>query len=336
MDGRFETIQGIEAECRCRVSWIDEYGDRDGDLFVEYHQESAKGIANQGWKDSDDSVVHRNGEYAETPIALAEVQGYVYQAKNGMAQLFEAIGEEVRAQQLRNEASKLKAAFEEAFWLEEQQFYAIALDKDKQAVGTLTTNPGHVLFAEMLPEDRAEAVSRMLVSERMFSGFGIRTMGEGEAGYNPMSYHDGSVWPHDNSMILLGMGKLGHHEQANIVIDGLMKAAQSFEYDRLPELFCGYPDTQELVKYPVACSPQAWAAGTPLVFVQTMLGLYPDSLNKKVALHPVLPESINQMTLRHISIGSGLLDVHVYREKGKLKVDILKNTTGCELTWQQK
>ncbi|MFG6494568.1 amylo-alpha-1,6-glucosidase [Fictibacillus sp. UD] len=323
-----QLLPNIEAA----LNWIDEYGDRDGDGFVEYHQESSKGIANQGWKDSGDSIVHRNGDYAETPIALSEVQGYVYQAKIGVAAIFEAQGKREEANKLREQAEKLKNLYDEQFWMEDQQFHAIALDKDKKQVGTLTTNPGHVLFAEMLEEDRAEKVIEKLVGPVFFSGYGMRTMAEGEAGYNPMSYHDGSIWPHDNSMILLGMSKLDHQQEANTVINGLIEAASHFEYDRLPELFCGYDSTiGRAVKYPVACSPQAWAAGTPLVFVQTILGLFPDSLNKVIKLSPQLLENMNVLKVERIKIGEGYLSVDVQKDGLKTVVTILENTTGYEV-----
>ncbi|MDM5317028.1 amylo-alpha-1,6-glucosidase [Fictibacillus sp. b24] len=323
-----QLLPNIEAA----LNWIDEYGDRDGDGFVEYHQESRKGIANQGWKDSGDSIVHRNGDYAETPIALSEVQGYVYQAKLGVAAIFEAEGKREEANKLREQAEILKKLYDEQFWMEDQQFHAIALDKDKKQVGTLTTNPGHVLFAEMLEEDRAEKVIEKLVGPAFFSGYGIRTMAEGEAGYNPMSYHDGSIWPHDNSMILLGMSKLDHQHEANTVIKGLIEAASHFEYDRLPELFCGYDSTiGRAVKYPVACSPQAWAAGTPLVFVQTILGLFPDSLNKVIQLSPQLLDNMNVLKVERIKIGEGYLSVEVKRDGLKTLVTILENTTGYEV-----
>ncbi len=322
----------LQPNVEAALNWIDEYGDRDGDGFVEYHQESSKGIANQGWKDSGDSIVHRNGDYAETPIALSEVQGYVYQAKNGIAAIFEVQGKVEEANRLRNEAEKLKRLYDEKFWMEEQGFHAIALDKDKKQVGTLTTNPGHVLFAEMLDDHKASKVIEKLVSPRFFSGYGIRTMAEEEAGYNPMSYHDGSIWPHDNSMILLGMSKVNHQRDANTVISGLIKAASHFEYDRLPELFCGYGSkTGRAVKYPVACSPQAWAAGTPLVFIQTILGLFPDSLNKVVHLSPHLLENMNELRVDGIKIGEGHLSVHVRREKEKTIVEIKENTTGYQM-----
>ncbi|KZE69320.1 amylo-alpha-1,6-glucosidase [Fictibacillus phosphorivorans] len=323
-----QLLPNIEAA----LNWIDEYGDRDGDGFVEYHQESSKGIANQGWKDSGDSIVHRNGDYAETPIALSEVQGYVYQAKLGVAAIFEAQGKREEANRLRGQADKLKKRYDEKFWMEDQQFHAIALDKDKQQVGTLTTNPGHVLFAEMLEEDKAEKVMEKLVDPVFFSGYGIRTMAEGEAGYNPMSYHDGSIWPHDNSMILLGMSKLKHQDEANLVINGLIEAANHFEYDRLPELFCGYDSKiGRAVKYPVACSPQAWAAGTPLVFIQALLGLFPDSLNKVIQLSPQLLENMNVLKVERIKIGEGYLSVDVQRDGSKTMVTILENTTGYDV-----
>ncbi len=323
-----ELGENIEAA----LNWIDEHGDRDGDLFVEYHQESSKGIANQGWKDSGDSIVHRNGEYAKTPIALSEVQGYVYQAKRGIASIYEQLGKEAEAVKLRNQAEKLKEKFNEAFWMEDQQFYAIALDEKKQQVGTITSNPGHTLFSGIVEGERADAVSDMLVSPKMYSGFGVRTMGEGEAGYNPMSYHDGSIWPHDNSMILLGMSKLGKAAHASQVMEGLIKASASFEYDRLPELFCGYDASRgKAVKYPVACSPQAWAAGTPLVFIQALLGLFPDSLKEEVRMSPSLLEGMNKLTVRNIKIGKGLLSLQAARTESGVKLEITENTTGYQI-----
>ncbi|MCL6585446.1 MAG: amylo-alpha-1,6-glucosidase [Anoxybacillus sp.] len=330
--GDFELVRQLKNNIDDALMWIDQYGDRDGDLFVEYHQESAKGIANQGWKDSGDSIVHRNGEYAESPIALVEVQGYVYQAKMGLADIFEQLNEHEQAAKLRQQAEELRVKFEKQFWMEDVQFYAIALDGNKRQVGTITSNPGHVLFAEMLDSERMEKTIRTLLSPKMFSGYGIRTMGEGEAGYNPMSYHDGSVWPHDNSIILLGLSKLGKREEANIVMGGLIEAASHFEYDRLPELFCGYSKQfGKPVKYPVACSPQAWAAGTPLVFVQSLLGLFPNSLKKEIRLSPTLLEPMNVLKVENIAIGNGRLSVTVTRQNGETNVHIAQNTTGYEV-----
>jgi glycogen debranching enzyme len=333
--GDFLIVEQLEENIEAALQWIDQYGDRDGDVFIEYHQESSKGIANQGWKDSDDSIVHRNGEYAKSPIALSEVQGYVYQAKMGMADIFEKINKKERAEELRRQAKQLKEKFDESFWMEDVQYYAIALDEKKEQVGTITSNPGHVLFSGMLNEDRVNAVVNMLLSPKMFSGFGIRTMGEGEAGYNPMSYHDGSIWPHDNSMILLGLSKLKYQKETIQVIEGLIHAAAYFEYDRLPELFCGYDRSiGKAVKYPVACSPQAWAAGTPLVFIQALLGLFPNSLTKEIYLSPVLLDSMNILKVENIAIGSGELSVTVRRNDDSFEVAIDKNTTGYEIVLQ--
>lgn len=330
--GDLQIAEELQVHIERALNWIDQYGDRDGDLFVEYHQESSKGIANQGWKDSGDSIVHRNGEYAETPIALSEVQGYVYQAKIGIADLYEKLGNSTKALELRKQAEGLKEKFEQEFWMEDQKFYAIALDQNKQQVGTITSNPGHVLFSGMLDENRANEVTEMLLSPKMFSGYGIRTMGEGEAGYNPMSYHDGSIWPHDNSMILLGMSANGQKKAVKKVMSGLVRSSEHFEYERLPELFCGYEDSiGKAVKYPVACSPQAWAAGTPLVFVQSLLGLFPDSLNKRIILSPTLLDEMNFLSVSEISIGEGSLSISVTRTEQGINVAIENNTTGFEV-----
>jgi glycogen debranching enzyme len=335
--GDFSLAEELAENIDAALHWIDEYGDRDGDGFVEYHQESSKGIANQGWKDSGDSIVHRNGDYAETPIALSEVQGYVYQGKLGIAAIYDAQGKAEEAAKLREQAERLKQRYDEHFWMEAHQFHAIALDKEKNQVGTLTSNPGHVLIAEMLDEEKASAVIEKLITPAFFSGYGIRTMAEGEAGYNPMSYHDGSIWPHDNSMILLGMSKLNYQSQANKVINGLMDAARHFEYDRLPELFCGYDTSAgRAVKYPVACSPQAWAAGTPLVFIQTILGLFPDALKKQIHLSPKLLDNMNELKVDKIKIGRGYLSLEVLRENENTRVVIEENSTGYEIVRQEQ
>ncbi|KMJ58238.1 amylo-alpha-1,6-glucosidase [Bacillus sp. LL01] len=331
--GDLKVVKDLESNIEAALTWIDQYGDRDGDLFVEYHQEASKGIANQGWKDSGDSIVHRNGDYATTPIALSEVQGYVFQAKMGLASIFDKLGNKEKAEALRDQSQKLKIKYDEAFWMDDVNYYAIALDRDKQQVGTITSNPGHVLFSEMLDEEKAKAVIETLISPKMFSGFGIRTMGTEEAGYNPMSYHDGSIWPHDNSMVLLGMSKIKEQEAANVVIEGLIEAASHFEYDRLPELFCGYDHSVgKAVKYPVACSPQAWAAGTSLVFVQSILGLFPDALEKKIVLSPVLPNGMNLLEVEKVKIGEGHLSVTAVRNAhGSVELNIKENTTGYEV-----
>ncbi|WGU93058.1 amylo-alpha-1,6-glucosidase [Paenibacillus dendritiformis] len=304
-----------------------------GSGFVAYRQEAEKGFPNQGWKDSANSIVHRSGEYAEAPIALSEVQGYVYQAKKSLAPIVAVMGDAEWAQRLDEEAERLRARFESSFWMEDEQCYAIALDQDQRQVRSVTSNPGHLLMSGLPEASRAKALSQRLMKDDMFNGYGIRTMSTEAAGYYPMSYHNGSVWPHDNAMILLGLGKLGFKQEAGRVISGLLRASSFFEYQRLPELFCGYgPETGHPVPYPTTCSPQAWAAGTSIVFLQAMLGLYPDAAKREIALSPFLPEGMDQLTTERIAIGSGHLSVSVTRREGEsFAVEILENTTGFEL-----
>lgn len=334
--GDLELFKTLELNVEAALQWIDQYGDQDGDGFVEYHQESAKGIANQGWKDSGDSVVHRNGDYAQTPIALSEVQGYVYQAKKGIASLYEQAGNSEKHDTLNREADTLKEAFEKAFWMEDQSFYAIALDKDKKQVGTLTSNPGHLLMSGILNPERAKAVTETLVSPKMFSGYGVRTMGKGEAAYNPMSYHDGSIWPHDNSLIFLGMSQSGYQKEAAQVIEGLIEASKAFEYDRLPELFCGYDQVLgNPVPYPVACSPQAWAAGTPFLMVQTLLGLKVDSVKNEISIQPHFLEGMTTLGLSKTAIGGGILSFQITRNVGYV-LEVKENTTGYKVIFNKQ
>jgi len=316
------------------LAWIDRYGDRDGDGFLEYRRDADGGLANQGWKDSGDSIVHADGVYAQGSIALAEVQGYVYQAKSRLAPIMQTLGQAESAGKLNDEAKRLRQRFEEAFWIEEEQYYAIALDGEKKQVRSVTSNPGHALMSGMIAGARSEAVAKRLLADDMFSGYGIRTMSMKSAGYNPMSYHDGSVWPHDNSLIILGLKNSGFNREAVRAMDGLTEAANHFEYGRLPELFCGYDTTiGHPVSYPVACSPQAWAAGTPLLFLQTMLGIKPDAAGRTIALDPDLLAGMNELTVERLRIGAGELSLVIRREREgeKPSVTVLSNTTGCEI-----
>lgn len=333
--GDLELFQSLESQVEAALQWMDQFGDLDRDGFVEYHQESAKGIANQGWKDSGDSIVHRNGDYAKTPIALCEVQGYIYQAKIGIASLFQQVGCTEKSADLKNQANELKGLFEKAFWMDDEAFFAIALDKDKKQVGTTTSNPGHLLLSGILGTNHAKAVTEKLVSPKMFSGYGIRTMGEGETGYNPMSYHDGSVWPHDNSLIFLGMSRTGYQKEAAKIIDGLIEASQGFEYDRLPELFCGYEKTVgHPIPYPVACSPQAWAAGTPFLMIQALLGLKVDSLEKKISIQPHFLKGMTTLHLGQAAIGEGTLSFKVSLS-GDYQLEIEQNSTGYHIVFNE-
>lgn len=332
--GEAEALRELKPHLERALQWVDDNAARYGG-FVSYHSESAKGIANQGWKDSADSIVHCEGEYAATPIALVEVQGYVYRAKSQLARQFAGLSEEPGdgwdewARRLEAEAEALRQRFEAAFWLEDESYYAIALDRDGRPVRSVTSNPGHALSSGLFAPERAAAVARRLVAPDLFSGYGIRTMAAGQTGYNPMSYHDGSVWPHDNSMCLLGLAEQGFAAEAATVVEGLLASAAHFEGARLPELFCGYGrDAGKPVRYPVACSPQAWAAGTPLVMLTAMLGLRPDCADGVVALSPSLPDGMDRLEAKGIRIGKGRLDVEVRRERDGFRAVVTANTTG--------
>ncbi|WP_426452817.1 glycogen debranching N-terminal domain-containing protein [Paenibacillus sp. S-38] len=320
------------------LEWMDA-AERAGSGFLTYRQEAEKGFPNQGWKDSANSIVHDSGEYAASPIALSEVQGYVYQAKKGLAPILARLGQTETAGRLEREAAALQASFEQAFWMEDERYYAVALDREGRQVKSVTSNPGHLLMSGLPGEERAAQVAKRLSAPDLFSGFGVRTMSTDAAGYYPMSYHNGSVWPHDNAMILLGMSRLGYTEEAGRLVNGLLKASSGFETQRLPELFCGYDASFGApVAYPGTCSPQAWAAGTAVVFVQAMLGLVPDVLSGTIELSPCLPEGFGELTAERIRIGEGCLSLSVTKQgdTGGLRVDILENTTGLGLNYRKE
>jgi glycogen debranching enzyme len=273
--GDVEFARALLPHAEAALRWIDEYGDRDGDGFVEYQTRSPGGIRNQGWKDSHDSIVHADGHLAETPIALSEVQAYVYLAKLRMADVVEVLGDAQRAEFLRGQAHELRGRFNEAFWMEDEQYFAGALDRDKRQVRTVMSNPGHGLYCDIVDPDKGRAMAKRLLAPDMFSGWGIRTMSKSAAAYNPMSYHNGSVWPHDNALIAAGLKRYGFVRSTNRVATALFDAAIHADYLRLPELFCGFTrrSPNRPVSYPVACSPQAWAAGAPFLMLQSMLGI---------------------------------------------------------------
>jgi glycogen debranching enzyme len=260
-----ETIRVLEPNLRAALGWIDHYGDRDEDGFVEYERTSPVGLQNQGWKDSSDSVRHCDGSKATGSIALVEVQAYVFAAKRRIADVFEALGDAAEAATLREQADALKQRFENAFWMSDEGFYAMALDGAKEQVRTVTSNPGHALFCGISSPERATAVCDRLMAPDMFSGWGIRTVASSSRNYDPRSYHNGSVWPHDNVLIAAGMSRYGLPEAAQTIFDSLLEAAHCSPEPRLPELFCGFARRPEepYVAYPTSCSPQAWAAGVP-------------------------------------------------------------------------
>lgn len=257
------------------LAWIDRYGDLDGDGFVEYSRRSKSGLENQGWKDSNDSVRFADGRFGEGPIALVEVQGYVYAARLAMAGVYDRIGRSDEASELRARAASLKDAVQDAFWMSDEGYFAMALDGKKRQVDGITSNPGHLLWCGLPDAEKASQVVERLIAPDLFSGWGIRTMSSKMKPYNPISYHNGSVWPHDNGLIIAGMHRYGHNDATQRVIDALLDALKSFPLHRLPELFCGYDRKQTPfpVDYPVACSPQAWASGCIVQIAQILLGI---------------------------------------------------------------
>lgn len=310
------------------LEWIDRDGDLDGDGFVEYRKKGEKGLSNQGWKDSWDSILHPDGRLAEAPIALAEVQGYVYDAKRRMAELAGLLGQIELAAKLEAQATALREQFNAAFWSDELGTYALALDGQKQQVLARSSNPGHGLWSGIVDSSHADALARELLGTAMFSGWGIRTLSAADPNFNPVSYHNGTVWPHDNALIAKGLASYGFAREAEQVMQGLFAASQHFKYGRLPELFCGFGRLGRLsrpVPYPVACSPQAWAAGSPILLLQSLLGLEPDGANARLVIRdPHLPEWAGELTLRRLRIGSAQVDLSFWRENARTRWRVLE------------
>src|SRR6478752_1089943 len=288
------------------LEWIDSFGDLDGDGFVEYQCRSPKGLVNQGWKDSWDAIMHRDGEQAKSPIALCEVQGYVYEAKYRMASLMRSFGDIRTADKLKKESAEMAKRFEKAFWMPKLGFYAMALDRDKRQTQVVSSNPGQLLFTRMLPQERAKAITQRFMRDDMFSGWGWRTMSREERIFNPLSYHRGSVWPHDNSLIAHGMALYEFREPANRLFTTLFQAALNFRDYRLPELFCGIErrEHDEPVQYPVSCSPQAWASGAVFLILMSVLGIRPSAPRKELNIvNPALPEFLDHLSIRNMRVG---------------------------------
>ena len=324
--GDVATLQALWPHIEAALHWIDHCGDRDSDGFVEYHRMTQTGLANQGWKDSHDSVFHQDGTMAQGPIALVEVQGYVYRARRAAARIAERLGHAERAERLRAQAEELRHRIEQAFWCEEIGTYALALDGAKQPCRVRSSNAGHLLLAGAAAPDRAALVARQLLGSAFFSGWGSRTGGTAEARYNPMSYHNGSVWPHDNALIGLGFGRYGLRREAAHILDGLFEAATYIDLRRLPELFCGFPRRrgQGPTFYPVACVPQAWSAAAPLALLQACLGIDFDPERRVVRFErPVMPGFTDRIRLSGLSVGGARLDALVQGHGEAVSVTVL-------------
>jgi glycogen debranching enzyme len=322
------------------LAWIDGPGDPDGDGFVEYKRASEQGLANQGWKDSHDAIFHADGRSAEGYIALAEVQGYVYAAKRLAARCARRLADEDAsktnmAERLDAEADRLAARFNEAFWCPQIETYALALDGDKVPCQVRTSNAGQVLFTGIAHPNLARRVAKGLLQPDFFSGWGIRTVAQGEARYNPMSYHNGSIWPHDNALIALGLARYEQKRAVEMLFQGLFMAGNYMELSRLPELFCGFRRQQGHgpTLYPVACSPQAWASATPFTLLEASLGLTFDPYKNEIRLNnPRLPAFLDEVTLRNLQLGSSRVDLRVRRNNDTVSLDTPRISGGIRVS----
>ncbi|MBX9709701.1 MAG: amylo-alpha-1,6-glucosidase [Xanthobacteraceae bacterium] len=325
--GDDKTLKELWPAIEAALRWIDGPGDPDGDGFVEYRRASEHGLANQGWKDSYDAIFHADGRLAEGYIALAEVQGYVFAGKRLAARCALRMGHPDKARKLEAEAQWLAERFEEAFWCEELGIYALALDGAKQPCKVRTSNAGQLLFTGIVREDRARLVAADLMRPDFFSGWGIRTVARGEARYNPMSYHDGSIWPHDNALIALGLARYGIKHSVENVFKGLFDAATYMDLRRLPELFCGFQRERRRgpTLYPVACAPQAWASATPFTLLEAALGLEFDARRLEIRLrNPRLPAFLDQVILRDLRLGSSSVDLKIRRHGDEVSLEVLR------------
>ncbi|MBA4156013.1 MAG: amylo-alpha-1,6-glucosidase [Gemmatimonadetes bacterium] len=308
------------------LEWIDRYGDIDGDGLIEYHRTSEKGLVNQGWKDSGDGVTFPDGTLPDPPIALVEVQGYVYDAKVRMAALYDAFGDPAIAERLRYEAGGLRNEITRCFWLEELGTYALALDGEKRPLPTATTNAGHLLWSRVPDPEQAARLAAGLLHPEMFSGWGVRTLSAAHPVYNPMSYHNGSIWPHDNAIVGLGLALNGHTRAALPILSALHDTARGMEYHRLPELYCGMQRRYSMrpVLYPVSCSPQAWASGALFMLLQAVTGILPDAPARMLHIRePMLPPFLRELTVLGLRIGESRVSLHFSRKGNRTLANLL-------------
>lgn len=316
------------------LAWIDKHGDGDGDGFVEYARKRPGGLRNQGWKDSEDSIMHADGALAEGPIALCEVQGYVYAGKRGAADMADALGMSQRAHRLRQQAERLREKFEADFWLDDLGTYALALDGAKRPCRVESSNPGHLLYCGIAAPERAVRVADSLMGPDLFSGWGVRTLAEGERRYNPMSYHNGSIWPHDNALAATGLARYGMADRAQKILGGMFDAALAVDLNRLPELFCGFPRQagQGPTLYPVACIPQAWAAGSAFLLLEAVLGLQLSATPPAILFHrPVLPDFLDRVEIGNLQVGGASVDVILNRHPHSVGINVLRRDGEVEI-----
>ncbi len=333
--GDRELLERLWPNALAALAWIDDWGDLDGDGFVEYRRRADRGLLNQGWKDSSDAIRDRTGASAEPPIALAEVQGYVHDAKRRMAGLARRRGDRGLAERLEREADELRTRFQAAFWVEDQGSYAMALDRHKRPANAITSNAGQAMWGGIVDPARAASVVRTLTGSGLDSGWGIRTLGSGQPGYNPLGYHTGTIWPHDNAFIAAGMKRYGFDAEASALAGRIFEAAQRFGDLRLPELYCGFDRTEVdvPVPYPVACSPQAWSAAAPLLLVRTILGIRASAADHSLELvRPHLPPWIGKLTISNLRIGEATADLLFHRWRGTTSAEVLRKDGELDVT----
>lgn len=332
--GDLALMREIEPNLRRALEWLERHGDSNDDGFIDYEKRSSKGLVNQGWKDSHDSIVHADGEILTPPISLVEVQGYTYAALDRLEPVFEALGDGEMARTMRERARVLKRRFNDAFWLPHEGFYALALDGQGRPSAAITSNPGHALWSGIVTQSRARQVAQRLMEDDIFSGWGVRTMSRRSPRYNPQGYHLGTVWPHDNSLIAMGLKRFGFRTELNRIGTVLFDAARSFPDYRLPELFGGEErsDTHTPVPYPVACRPQAWAAGTFPLITRAMLGLVADGPKSCLRIvNPALPQWMSVVNVSRLQVGKGEVDLRFERHGSRTRVHVLDARNGARV-----
>jgi glycogen debranching enzyme len=334
--GKLSLVHELRDNAEAALRWIDSYAIDDRDGYIDYQSANAGGgLINQGWKDSGDAIVSSSGALAEPPVALVEVQAYAYLAKLAVARLVEHNGEHERAKALRQQAQDLRERFNRDFWLEGEGFLALGLHgTPRAAIDVISSNPGHALFSGIVPEDRAELVAKRLMADDMYSGWGIRTLSMQERAYNPVGYHLGTVWPHDSALALAGFRRYGFDKLACRVFTDLLHAATFFEHDRLPEAFAGFERAGYgvPVRYPVACHPQAWAAGSVPFMLTALLGLMPDALERRLTIsRPCLPPFIRHLELSGLRVGDAEVDLRFERSGDELDVQVQRKRGELEI-----
>jgi glycogen debranching enzyme len=333
--GDLGTLVALRPALDAALRWIDEFGDLDGDGFIEYERRSPAGLLQQGWKDSHDSIMHADGTPAEGPIALVEAQAYVYLAKTDIAEVYDAFGDTERAAGLRRDADALRARFDAAFWDPEAGSYVLALDGRKRQVRSIASNQAHALYCGIADPQKAALVAERLMAPDMFSGWGLRTLSADSPAYNPMSYHNGSVWPHDNAIAAAGLKRYGHAAEAARITRAILDVGDVARDARLPELFCGFSRraARGPVAYPVACIPQAWAAVTPFLLLKSLLGLRADARSGALAVdHPLLPPGVARLELRNLRVGDGSVSLSFRSESGVTGFSLLEQHGGVQVT----